>query len=121
MFGQINHKLGQIGAAPLAKPLKRIDLDGLLAEKLIDWYADPVESHASQLRKACQLMTDFISNRLSSEIICASTPSGAVIQFKYALDDPSAWESVQKELSAMSPDDLENYHFPDLIHHLTLL
>lgn len=75
----------------------QIDLASLLAEKLIDWYADPEDSEALQLRKACKLMTDFISNRPSSEIICANTASDAVIQFKYALESPSEWESVERE------------------------
>ena len=67
-------------------------------------------------------MTNLLSNRSSCEIICANTAGDAVIQFKHVLDNPSVWESVERELSAVSTDnDLENYHFPDLVHYLTLL
>ena len=98
-----------------------IDLDSFLADKLRDWYADTSVSEAEQLREACKLMTAFISNRPSSEIISSKSPSDAVVQFKFALDDSAAWDKVEMELKGMSQADLDAYQFPDLVHYLTLL
>lgn len=100
---------------------KRIDLDSFLAEKLVDWYADPHEPDAVQLRKACELMTGFVANRPCGEVIAAGSPGGAVSRFKYALDDPSAWEKVERELNEMSQAELDEQGFPVLVHYLTLL
>ena len=97
------------------------DLDSFLADKLLDWYEDPSVSEAEQLREACKLMTAFVSNRPSSEIISASSPADAVMQFKFALDDSRAWDRVEMELKEMSQADLDDYQFPDLVHYLTLL
>ncbi|TWT19424.1 hypothetical protein FQY83_13850 [Luteimonas marina] len=105
----------------MAEIRNHIDLDSFLADKLVEWFADPDESEAEQLRKACKLMTNFISNRPSSEIISASSPSGAVAQFKYALDDSVAWSKVESELNDMPQSDLDGYQFPDLVHYLTLI
>jgi len=105
----------------MAEIRDHITLDRFLADKLIEWCADPEESEAEQLRKACKLMTNSISNRPSGETISASSPSGAVAQFKYALDDSVAWDKVEIELNGMSHSDLDGYQFPDLVHYLTLL
>ena len=97
-----------------------LDLELFLAHKLSEWYEDPNESEAEQLRQACKLMTNFLSNRPSSEIISANSAMGAATQFKYALDDPGAWQQVENELNGMSSKDLEDYQFPDLVHYLCL-
>ena len=99
---------------------RHINLEILLADKLIDWYADSGESETERLKNACKLMTNFLSNRPSSEIISASSAGGAALQFRYALDDPAAWERVEKEVNEMTSEDLDSYQFLDLVHYLCL-
>ncbi len=105
----------------MAEIRNHIDLDRFLAGKLVEWFTDPDESEAEQLRKACKLMTNFISNRPSFAIISSSSPSGAVAQFKYALDDSVTWSKLESELNEMSQSDLDGQQFPNLVHYLTLL
>ena len=99
---------------------KYVSLSELLAAKLSDWYTDSDELEEDQLRKACNLMTSLLSARPSGEIISANSASGAVSQFRYALDDEIAWAQVEKELNEMTLKDLEDYQFPDLIHYICL-
>lgn len=100
---------------------KRVDLDQLLAEKFKKWESERLLDDAST--RSANLIFEFhLSNsgRSTDFLVGSSQASNSVMSFKWALDNPNAWERYEVQLCASPLEKIENFTFEDMVQSLVL-
>ena len=103
----------------MAGKTSQLQLEDFLAQKIVDWYEDPDHPGSYDIAAACKRLACALSG--TSDFIDANSASGAVRQFMFAFDNSIGWTAIENQLRAMTEEELEDLHFPDLLHMIVVV